>query len=120
MNDLELLRRKLASSCRVLAKEGHADGTAGHVSARIDSETFLMKPAGFGLEEIGPDDLVVLNLEGQKLEGKHKAHNEVPIHSEIYRMRPDVGCVIHTHPLFSITFFKVSIVSGRKRCSIAA
>jgi L-fuculose-phosphate aldolase len=63
-----------------------------------------MKPSGLGLGEIGPEDLVILNLDGQKLEGHRKPHNEIPIHSEIFRARPEAGCVIHIHPAFATAF----------------
>jgi len=104
MRNEELLRKKLASACHVLAKEGHADGVLGHLSARIAPDRFLMKPRGFGLEEVSSEDMVIMDLECQKIEGKHKPHNEIPIHSEIYRVRPDVNCVVHTHPFYSIAF----------------
>ena len=99
-----ILRQKLASACHVLAKEGHSDGVLGHLSARISSDRFLMKPRGLGLEEVSPEDMVILDLECQKISGRHKPHNEVPIHSEIYRARSDVQCVVHTHPFYSIAF----------------
>ncbi len=104
MTNEEILRQKLASACHILAKEGHSDGVLGHLSARIGPDRFLMKPRGFGLEEVSAEDMLIMDIECQKIVGKHKPHNEVPIHSEIYRARPDVQCVIHTHPFYSIAF----------------
>ncbi|OGP62767.1 MAG: hypothetical protein A2169_13165 [Deltaproteobacteria bacterium RBG_13_47_9] len=99
-----ILRKKLAAACHVLAKEGHADNVLGHLSIRIEPDAFLMKPRGFGLEEVSAEDMIIINLEGQKVSGKHAPHNEIPIHTEIFRVRPDVQCVVHTHPLHSIAF----------------
>ena len=61
-----------------------------------------MKPAGLGLDEVTPDDLILVDLDGQVLAGHHPRHEEYPIHSEVFRARSDVVCVIHTHPRFSI------------------
>src|SRR5581483_9185002 len=56
---------------------------------------------GLGLEEIQADDLALMDLDGRQLEGKHRLHNEMPIHNEIYRARPDVQAVVHTHPFYA-------------------
>lgn len=96
------LKEKLAVACRVLAAEGHSDIIFGHMSARAPSgDRFWMKGAGVGLEEITPRDLVLVDLDGNKIEGTRPRHAEYPIHSEIYRRRPEVMAVVHTHPLFS-------------------
>lgn len=95
------LAELLAYSCRILAREGHGDLDLGHVSARIGDDQVLMKASGLGLEEARPDNLVTINLKGQKLRGDHPVHVEYPIHTEIYRARPDVRSVIHTHPPYA-------------------
>jgi L-fuculose-phosphate aldolase len=98
-------RKKLALACRVLYMEGLGDFHLGHMSSRIsDQEKFYMKPNGLGLEEIKPEDLIVMDMEGNKLEGIHPPHGEAPIHSEIYKKRKDVQSIVHVHPLFSTAF----------------
>lgn len=57
-----------------------------------------------GLEEIAPDDLILLDYDGQVLEGHRPRHEEFPIHAEVLRARPDLQCVVHTHPRFGIAF----------------
>ncbi|HEY7125151.1 MAG TPA: class II aldolase/adducin family protein [Ktedonobacterales bacterium] len=99
------LRRKLAYACRILAANGQNDTVYGHVSHRqAGEEGFWMKPAALGLDEIIPDTLIRLDLDGTLLEGELPRHVEYPIHAEIFRARPEVTCVIHTHPLSSIAF----------------
>ncbi len=99
------LATKVALSCKILAMEGHGDITLGHVSARVEStEDIYMKPRGLGLEDILPDDVIVIDLDGEKVAGKRERHSEYPIHTEIYRLRSDVNCVIHTHPPYSTAF----------------
>lgn len=99
------LRRKLAYACRILAANGQNDTIYGHVSHRQAGEArYWMKPAAMGLDEITPDSVIHLDLDGMLLEGTLPRHVEYPIHAEIFRARPEVTCVIHTHPLSSIAF----------------
>ncbi|HEY8581007.1 MAG TPA: class II aldolase/adducin family protein, partial [Beijerinckiaceae bacterium] len=88
----------------VLAEEGLGDFTRGHVSVRVpdDSGHFYMKPHSFGLDEITMENLVTCNLEGEKVAGGGPRHSEVYIHSEIYKVRPDVNAVIHAHPTHAV------------------
>lgn len=103
--ETEELREKVASACNILALEGHWDNILGHVSARIPGEeAFVMKPHSFGFEEIRPKHLIVCNFEGEKIRGENERHSEVFIHSEIYRARPDVGAVVHSHPPNAVAF----------------
>jgi len=94
------LREEVAWACRILAAHGHGDLTLGHVSAR-DSARVLMKRKGLGLEEVTPRDVLTLDLEGRKVAGDGIVHLEAPLHTEVYKARPDVGAVIHTHPVYS-------------------
>jgi L-ribulose-5-phosphate 4-epimerase len=96
------LRELVASACRILHNEGHEHFYLGHVSAREPGSNLVcVKPAGIGLGEVASaDDVVVMDLDGRKIEGARPLHHEMPIHTEIYRRRPDVNCVVHTHPFF--------------------
>jgi L-fuculose-phosphate aldolase len=102
----DLLRAKLADAGRVLAMEGHGDYVAGHVSVRLPDapDRFLMKPAGIGIEEMRPDNIITVDLDGDKVDGAMPRHNEVYIHSEVLRARGDVACVIHSHPMHAVAF----------------
>lgn len=93
---------KLALACNIVAAEGHSDISLGHLTARLPGEDRIyMKPSGLGLEEITADDIIVIDLDGNKLEGERKRHGEYPIHTEVYRRRPEVNCVVHTHPPYA-------------------
>lgn len=100
---IENLRAKVAISCRILALEELAEETLGHVSVRVPgSDDILIRCRGEderGLlytekEAVRRADF---NGRGPDLQG-YRIPNEFPIHSEIYRHRPDVGCVVHAHP----------------------
>jgi ribulose-5-phosphate 4-epimerase/fuculose-1-phosphate aldolase len=103
---LKDLKENLAYSCNILANEGHWDNILGHVSMRIpNTNKALMKPHSFGFEEIRPQHIIVVDIEtGKKVEGKYERHSEVFIHTEILKARPDVNCVVHTHPPYAIAF----------------
>lgn len=93
-------KQKLIDGCRILEAEGHHDMTRGHLSVRVPGkpELFYMKPHSHGFDEVTMDNIVTCNLEGEKVEGTAPRHSEVYIHSEIFKVRPDLNCVIHSHP----------------------
>jgi L-fuculose-phosphate aldolase len=88
---------------RVLVNEGQDDFTRGHISMRLpeDPGLFFMKPHSVGLDEITMENIVTVNLAGVKVGGEGKRHSEVFIHSEIFKARSDVRCVLHTHPTYA-------------------
>lgn len=100
------LRRRVADACRILYAEGHDHFFLGHVSARIEpgGDRFWVKPAGLGLGEVQPDDVVLVDLEETILAGRGVLHRELPIHTELYRARPDLLSVVHTHPPYASAF----------------
>lgn len=104
--DDRALREKLANAGRILESEGQGDYCMGHVTLRTpeDPGRILMKAGGMGLEEMTPENIVTINIEGEKVAGTHQRHNEVFIHSEIMRVRPDIQSVVHTHAPFSVIF----------------
>lgn len=95
------LREQVAWACRILAMGGHGDFTLGHASARAEGDRVLMKPNGVGLEEVTPDHVLTIDLDGQRIAGEGRIHLESVLHTEVYRARPDVGAVIHTHPPYT-------------------
>jgi len=102
----EALTRKLINAGRVLTSQDQGDFVAGHVTVRLpdDPHRFLMKPATIGLEEMTSDNVITVDLDGQKVGGTMPRHNEVFIHSEVLRARPDIKAVIHTHAPHAVAF----------------
>ena len=101
---LDEAKRKLIDAGRILEAEGMGDLTRGHVSIRIpgDPTHFMMKPHSHGFDEITEDNIVICNLAGDKVSGGGRRHSEVFIHSEIFKVRPDVTSVIHAHPVHAV------------------
>jgi len=93
----------LAKACRILEMEGHGDLSLGHLSLRDpEGRGFWMKRNRIGLGEVlGPQDFVLVDFDGNKVQGSGGRHSEWPIHSEIFHRRPDVAVVGHTHPFYS-------------------
>jgi L-fuculose-phosphate aldolase len=90
------VREGVAWACRILALEGYADLTLGHVSARpAGADTIYIKRKGVALSEVEPDDVVDLDDPAADL------HLETVLHTEIYARRPDVGAVVHGHPPYA-------------------
>ena len=68
-----------------------------------------MKAAKFGLEEITSENIITVNIDGEKVEGEYERHSEVYIHSEVLRARPDVNAVIHTHAPYTVMFSALGV-----------
>jgi len=104
------LRRRLAEACRMLAAAEQGDDVWGHATARVPgTNTFWMKPAGLGLEEIRPEQLLLVDLDGKVLRGTLPRHSEVFIHAEVFRARPEVNGVVHTHPVPATVFSSLDV-----------
>src|SRR5262245_65896921 len=100
----EYAKQKLIVAGQVLVNEGQDDFTRGHISVRVpdDPQLFFMKPHSVGLDEITLDNILTIDLAGNVVAGTSRRHSEVYIHSEIYKARADVACVLHTHPPYSV------------------
>ena len=98
------LREALTRAGRVLAHEGQGDYVAGHVSLRAPGAAMFMKPAGIGLEEMSAPDVILVDFNGERIAGAMPRHNEVFIHTEIYKARSDVAAVVHTHPVHAVVY----------------
>jgi len=93
------VREKLALTCRILFDRGHDSGLAGQISARGPQPgTFYTQQLGLGFDEISASNLLLVNEDLEVLEGQGMANPANRFHSWLYRARPDVNCIIHTHP----------------------
>ncbi|MBA3793153.1 MAG: class II aldolase/adducin family protein [Rubrobacter sp.] len=99
----EDLRQGVTSVARQLIESGLVTGTSGNVSARTPEGDVLVTPSGVDYEVIEPADVVLVDLEGKVLDGALAPSTETPMHTGIYRARPEVGAVVHTHSRFATT-----------------
>ena len=93
------VRQKLALACRMLAADGHDSGLAGQLSARADRPgAYYMLRFGLGLDEASPDNLLLVDDDLNVLEGDGMPNPSNRFHLWIYRAKPRVNSIMHTHP----------------------
>src|SRR5215211_2270240 len=102
---LEQVKEQLWKLHLELPKNGLVKWTGGNVSAR-DPETGLVaiKPSGVLFEDLRPEDHVVVNLDGEIVEGKLKPSSDTASHLYIYRERSDINGIVHTHSPYATAF----------------
>lgn len=79
-------------------------GTSGNVSARLPGGRVVVTPSALPYDELTPDDLVVLDLDGTVRSGTRRPSGETALHLACYRAFPDAGAVVHTHPVHATMF----------------
>jgi len=96
------LRDAVVRTAREMSARGLSRGTSGNVSARF-GDRMLVTPSALAYEEMEARDIVLVDLDGRVLEGERPPTTEWPLHGAIYRTRPSVGAVVHTHAVFCTT-----------------
>lgn len=97
------LREEVAGVARQMISSGLVTGTSGNVSARTPEGDVLITPSGLDYEIMQPEDVVLVNVDGELLEGSLKPSTETPMHTGIYRARLQVDAVVHTHSRYATT-----------------
>ncbi|KIP17494.1 MULTISPECIES: aldolase [Burkholderia] len=93
------VRQKLALTCRILFDAGHDSGLAGQITCRADEAgTYYTQRLGLGFDEISAANLLRVNEDLEVVDGEGIPNPANRFHTWIYRQRPDVNCIIHTHP----------------------
>lgn len=98
---IAMARVELADLHQQLVKNNLVVWTGGNVSARIKTEgeqdIFLIKPSGVSYDELGPEAMVVCDLDGNLIDGSRSPSSDTAAHAYVYRNMPEVGGVVHTH-----------------------
>lgn len=102
---LEQLKKTVLEANLLLPKHGLVTFTWGNVSG-IDREQGLVviKPSGVEYDEMTADDMVVVSLDGKRVEGKLNPSSDTPTHLELYKAFPNVGGIVHTHSRWATIF----------------
>lgn len=98
--DENAAKREIIEMARAMLAKGLVQGTGGNFSVRC-ARGMIITPSGMDYGALTPDDLPVLSLGGEMVEGFRKPSVERELHAEIYRRRPDVNAVIHTHSVYA-------------------
>ena len=101
--ELNELKRKLVTACRILDREGITDGY-GHVAARVPGAAAFLTIANVSPGLATVDRLIMQDFDGKYLGGAEPPPNEWPIHACVLKARPDVMSVAHTHSVWSTLF----------------
>jgi L-fuculose-phosphate aldolase len=86
-----------------MLNQGLTTGTGGNISAR-NGDRVAISPSGMPYNEIDPEDVPIVDLNGNHLEGDRKPSSEFRMHTDVIRERDDVGGVVHTHSPYASTF----------------
>ena len=102
---LEVLKQEVYEANLELPKHGLVVYTWGNVSG-IDREKGLVviKPSGVEYDELKPSDMVVVDLEGNVVEGRYRPSSDTPTHLELYKAFPQIGGIVHTHSSMAVSF----------------
>lgn len=95
---LEELKKRVYEANMLLPKHGLVTFTWGNVS-EIDRETgyFAIKPSGVEYDKLTPEDMVIVDLDGNKIEGKYNPSSDTATHAVLYKAFPNIGGIVHTH-----------------------
>jgi L-fuculose-phosphate aldolase len=98
------VKQRVLATAKALLEKGLVEGTSGNVSGRMEDGTICVTPSSIAYETMTPDDLVVLDLDGNVVEGERGPTSEKALHLACYRAFPEVGGVIHSHARFATMF----------------
>ena len=103
MENINEKKKQVIEAGLRLVKEGLVTRTWGNVSIKADENHMLVTPSGRKYEDLTSDDIVLVNIYTSEYEGNIKPSSEHQLHSEIYRTRPGINAVIHTHQMNAST-----------------
>ena len=99
------LRRIVCDLHAQLPRNNLVAWTSGNISARDpDSGLVVIKPSGIKFDDLAPENMVIVNLDGEIVEADHKASSDTASHCYIYRHMPNVNGVVHTHSRYATAF----------------
>ena len=100
---LEELKKRVYEANMLLPKYGLVTFTWGNVS-EIDEESgiFAIKPSGVEYDKLTPDDMVLMDLSGNKVEGRYNPSSDTATHLELYKAYPEIGGIVHKHSPFAV------------------
>ena len=102
---LEQLKKEVYEANMLLPRYGLVTFTWGNVSGiHQENGLFVIKPSGVEYEKLTPEDMVVVDLEGNKVEGRYDPSSDTPTHTELYNRFPQIGGIVHTHSAWATSW----------------
>jgi L-fuculose-phosphate aldolase len=118
----QALREQICQIGRLMHQNGYIDGSSGNISARIGSDQILCTPSGLAKGFMSPEQLIVVDLNGSRIDEPTDANaslkptSEILMHLECYRQRDDVQGVVHAHPPTAVALTIAGI--GLENCMV--
>lgn len=103
VNEQEL-RKQIVDVGKLVHDKGWVAANDGNISIRLDDKRILCTPTGVSKGMMHPDDMIICDMSGRRIEGSLNPTTEIGMHLVIYQQRPDVGSVVHAHPPVSTGF----------------
>ena len=105
---LDELRAEICRLHAELPRNGLVTWTSGNVSGRdLQTGLVVIKPSGIRYEDLTPENMVVVDLDGKVIEGNHKPSSDTTSHLYVYHHRPEVNGIVHTHSTFATAWAAV-------------
>ena len=107
---LQKAKEEVLWGCRLMVERGYLLGTVGNLSARADgTDLVVITPTSLPYDRMTEEDLVVVNMNGEIVSGKHQPSIECSMHLGVYWARPELRALVHTHSKYATT---VSLIKG--------
>jgi ribulose-5-phosphate 4-epimerase/fuculose-1-phosphate aldolase len=112
MSDFDLPKKQIVETAQELVRKGYLMATGGNISLRIpEKNAFAITPSNYDYFKMTPEDVCVLDVEMSRVEGHLKPSVESAMHGAIYKVRPDVNAIVHTHQAYvsALTLIRMPI-----------
>src|ERR1700756_5496334 len=97
-------RQDIVDIGRLVFQKGWVAANDGNITIRLDAERILATPTGVCKGMMHPDDLIIVDMKGNKISGRAERTSEIAMHLTVYELRPDIRSVLHAHPPVSTGF----------------
>ena len=92
------LREDICQIGRLVFQKGWVAANDGNITIRLDADRILATPTGVCKGMMHPDDLIIVDMKGNKIQGRAERTSEIAMHTTVYGLRPDIKSVVHAHP----------------------
>ena len=104
MYNLLSLKKDIVEVGRRVYARGYVASNDGNISARLDKDRFVITPTGVSKGFMNVEDMVVIDMKGKVVSGQKKPSSEMFMHLEVFKNRPDVNGIVHSHPPYATGF----------------
>lgn len=104
MNNIKTLKKEIIEICHKTWERGMVAANDGNVSARVNENSFLITRTGISKGDVCEEDIILVDFDLNVLEGKYGPSSESKMHLRVYKDRPDVNAIVHTHSAYATSY----------------